>query len=131
MANLTKSSNLNSSSHSCESYFGIPIRHYFVIFSRQDKKEAKPGHIGPPTAAWHEHNLGDYFDSIFSRIIVKMLQIPSHGQEAIKSAVTTKVVKIDKQNFFFDFYWGRITSIAITYYSEIKMLQILLNLLLL
>ena len=59
-----------------------------------------------------------------------MLQIPSHGQEAIKSAVTTKVVKIDKQNFFFDFYGGRITSIAITYCSEIKMLQILLNLLL-
>ena len=107
MANLTKSSNLNSSSHSWESYFGIPIRHYFVIFSRQDKKEAKPGHIGPPTAAWHEHNLGDYFDSIFSRIIVKMLQIPSHGQKVVNSIV--EAVKIDKQNFCSTFMGAKFT----------------------
>ena len=58
-----------------------------------------------------------------------MLQIPSHGQEAVKSAVTTKVVKIDKQNFFLDFYGGRITSIVVTHCSDLEVSQFLSNIL--
>ena len=51
--------------------------------------------------------MGDYFDSIFSRIIVKMLQIPSHGQKVVNSIV--EAVKIDKQNFCSTFMGAKFT----------------------
>ena len=76
-----------------------------LFFLAKIRRKPSLATSAPPTA-WHEHNLGDYFDSIFSRIIVKMLQIPSHGQKVVNSIV--EAVKIDKQNkIFVQLLWGQ------------------------
>ena len=63
--------------------------------------------------------MGDYFDSIFSRIIVKMLQIPSHGQKVVNSIV--EAVKIDKQNkIFVQLLWGQNSLTARPEYRGLK-----------